>query len=275
MNFKSKGKSKEDIRIKLEQANATDIKHAMGLTKEKEALNAPIIPQQFKGQVLLADDMPEVQMFLRSILSDHGILPELVSNGREVLNKTQSKTYDLIFMDMQMPVLDGFETVKILRDKAYGGPIVALTANLTGNRVQDCIRVGCNDCLGKPFTRQALSLVLFQYLEKVIDENHSVHDSSFQDAASEFVSSFDKRIDELERTCDKSDFAGLAKMAHYLGGAAVFCYADVYLSLAELELASGNRQQACPLLIAELRKLHSVLQGDFAAQGDPEKKRGD
>jgi CheY-like chemotaxis protein len=72
------------------------------------------------------------------------------------LNLAQQHDYDLIYMDMQMPVMSGVDAVKALRDKNYAGPIVMLTANATLADRNLCKEVGSNDFLTKPVNRQQL-----------------------------------------------------------------------------------------------------------------------
>ncbi|WP_156501254.1 response regulator, partial [Alcanivorax sp. HI0044] len=72
--------------------------------------------------------------------------------------------YDLVVLDMQMPVMDGYETAQALRDRGYGGPLLALTANVLAVDRQRCLDAGCDAFLGKPVRMRELLAVCAQLL---------------------------------------------------------------------------------------------------------------
>ena len=76
----------------------------------------------------------------------------------------QGHPYDWILMDMQMPVVDGFEATRRLRGQGYDRPIIAMTAYATEDDRQECIRVGCNDHITKPIDWNRLAAILVAHL---------------------------------------------------------------------------------------------------------------
>ena len=119
------------------------------------------------GRVLLAEDAVDNQRLIARILTKGGWQVTVAENGQVAYDKalTAEQPFDLILMDVQMPVLDGHEATRRLRSAGYQGPIVALTANsIVGDR-EKCLEAGCDDYLPKPIDRQRLLEVAGRYLQ--------------------------------------------------------------------------------------------------------------
>jgi PAS domain S-box-containing protein len=111
--------------------------------------------------VLVADDGPDNQRLLKMILARAGARVELATDGRQAVDMALSRQraghgFDIILMDMQMPVLDGYEATRRLISQGVLAPIVALTAHNEQSMRGRCLEAGCADFLGKPFDRAAL-----------------------------------------------------------------------------------------------------------------------
>ena len=122
-------------------------------------VNVSSCPAQLAGvHVLLADDGPDNQRLISALLRASGAEVEVVENGALAVHRMQANSlgYDLVLMDMQMPVLDGYEATKKLRGLGYSGPIVALTAHAMSGDREKCLAVGCTDYASKPITRAQL-----------------------------------------------------------------------------------------------------------------------
>jgi signal transduction histidine kinase/ActR/RegA family two-component response regulator len=121
---------------------------------------------QFKGHVLLAEDYPPNQQMERKILEKLGLTVDIAENGEVVIEKLQTTHYDLIFMDCQMPEMDGFEATKHIRQNEHKthSIIVAMTANaLQGDR-EKCIEAGMDDYISKPIRVSEIKHILQKYL---------------------------------------------------------------------------------------------------------------
>ncbi|MFB9216326.1 ATP-binding protein [Vibrio sinaloensis] len=103
--------------------------------------------------VLVVEDMQVNQIVAEKMLSVLGISTEMANNGQECLERLKSKHFDIIFMDIQMPVMDGLETMKRIRSQhlAPNTAIIALTANTFDSDVKYYLQEGFDDVLGKPF----------------------------------------------------------------------------------------------------------------------------
>ncbi len=115
-------------------------------------------------RVLVAEDNPINQEVTMGMLADLGCSAECVSDGRQVLQALAREDFDLVLMDCQMPVMDGFEATRALRRLEADGtsriPVVALTANASAADRRACQEAGMDEFLSKPFQRQQLVAML-------------------------------------------------------------------------------------------------------------------
>jgi signal transduction histidine kinase/CheY-like chemotaxis protein len=116
---------------------------------------------RLQGRILLAEDSVDNQRLVCRILEREGAQVEVVGDGHQALMRAleehrNGEPYDLILMDLQMPVLDGFEATRSLRKAGYPGPIIALTANALAHDRAEALGGGCDDYLTKPIQRREL-----------------------------------------------------------------------------------------------------------------------
>jgi signal transduction histidine kinase/CheY-like chemotaxis protein len=129
------------------------------LVKPTEAgvQGAAALPEKFelKGRILLAEDGVSNQKVISTYLREAGCYVDIAPNGQQAIEKAMVNwrgglPYDLVLMDMLMPVLDGYQATAQLRQQGYTRPIVALTANALAGDRSKCLNVGCNDFMTKP-----------------------------------------------------------------------------------------------------------------------------
>jgi CheY-like chemotaxis protein len=117
--------------------------------------------------VLLVEDSPINQEVALSLLEGVGLQVEVAGNGVEAVERVLRGAYDLVLMDMQMPVMDGVEATRAIRRAGQRSvPIVAMTANAFGEDRQRCLDAGMNDHLSKPVDPAALYAKLIQWLPR-------------------------------------------------------------------------------------------------------------
>jgi len=134
-----------------------------------------IASPRFAGRILVAEDNPVNQEMALAVLQILGCQADVAANGQEAVAAVARTRYDLILMDCQMPVLDGFAaTAEIRRREQAEGrprlPVIALTANVIKGFREQCLAVGMDDYLSKPFTQKQLALVLEHWLPVVEGE---------------------------------------------------------------------------------------------------------
>ncbi len=113
------------------------------------------------GRVLLVEDGPDNQRLLSTFLRKAGADVVLAENGQEAVDRawaarSAGQPFDIILMDVQMPVMDGLTATRVLRQRGYTGVIIALTAHAMKGELEKCLAAGCNSYLSKPIARDTL-----------------------------------------------------------------------------------------------------------------------
>lgn len=144
-----------------------------------------------RGRILLAEDNPDNQTLISMQIRKTGAEVKVVENGQLAADAALAEHFDLILMDMQMPVMGGIEAIQKLRGNQYKAPIAMLTANALKEDIQESQEAGADDFLTKPIDQKSFYSVLAKYLSPV-DETQGHLDKS----ASEPIPELDD-IDDL------------------------------------------------------------------------------
>lgn len=142
---------------------------ASRMTASQTALAAAALADRLGARILLVEDNPVNQEVALDLLEAVGLAADVVANGQMALERAKAHAYDLILMDMQMPVMDGIEAtlaIRSLQDAATAAqtPIIAMTANVFAEDRQRCLAAGMSDHLGKPVTPERFYAVLQHWL---------------------------------------------------------------------------------------------------------------
>jgi PAS domain S-box-containing protein len=140
----------------------------------------PIKQPQLAGKILLVEDGPDNQRLIGFILRKAGAEVSLACNGVEAIERCLvaadresrdgsgepglARAYDVILMDMQMPVMDGYTATRVLRERGYAGPILALTAHAMDGERDKCLAAGCDGYLTKPIQRDQFFAELTKWM---------------------------------------------------------------------------------------------------------------
>jgi CheY-like chemotaxis protein len=141
----------------------------LGESEERSQEGIAIV-QRFEARVLLVEDNAVNSEICSAMLASLGCTVECAVNGADAVEMACAKRYDLVLMDCQMPVMDGFEATRTIRAREqvspmpHRMPIIALTANAMQGDRDRCLAAGMDDYLAKPFKRQQLEAALAQYV---------------------------------------------------------------------------------------------------------------
>ena len=120
-------------------------------------------------KILVVEDMELNQLLMKTLLDDFGFECEIASNGKIAIEKLETKKYDIILMDLQMPEMNGFEATEYIRNTLKSAiPIIALTADVTTVDLEKCKAVGMNDYISKPVDERLLYSKLIGIVKKPI-----------------------------------------------------------------------------------------------------------
>jgi len=132
--------------------------------------------KKYNGNILIAEDNETNQMLISVMLQERELTFKIVNNGQEAVDEALSNNnYDLIFMDINMPILDGVSATRILRKEGYTNPIVSLSANVIESDIISFKEAGVDDSLHKPIVPVELDKILLHYTElkeEQIEQNY-------------------------------------------------------------------------------------------------------
>jgi signal transduction histidine kinase/CheY-like chemotaxis protein len=139
---------------------AVRIPAAEGVPAPRHVHAAPVERLPLAGRVLVAEDVEHLRSLIEIYMRELGLECRTVPNGFEAVEEALGGDFDVLLLDMEMPVMDGFEAARVLRERGYQKPIVALTAYYQGAETERALREGCTEVLGKPVTLPRLREVL-------------------------------------------------------------------------------------------------------------------
>ena len=246
-------------------------------------------PDQCKlsaAKILLVEDNPINQKVVINQLQLLGLEADCVNNGREALDKLEKECYKIMLMDCQMPVLDGYEATRLLREiegDERHTVVIGLTANAMKGDREKCLAAGMDDYLSKPVSMSDLSVVISRWLlseakEPISDSDSPVDgnadspvdrdrldeitggDEEFKlELLQEFVEDAQTDLEQLQTALLAKDAGAIASMAHKLkGGAATIAVRFIPEVAGQLETqAKANKLQDAGALIAQLEQILS------------------
>ena len=208
--------SKFSFNLKFEIIDEKSISKAVDITVNSD--EKPI----FNGEVLVCEDNNLNQMVISDHLSKIGLKSVIAVNGRIAVDLVKNRTeknnpFDLIFMDIHMPEMDGLEAAKKIIEMGVKTPIIALTANIMTNDREAYLESGMQDCLPKPFVANELWSCLLKYLKPVsMSSVKKISDYTEEDQQIELITIFVKSNQTTIKEIKDAINAGNIKLAHRL-----------------------------------------------------------
>jgi signal transduction histidine kinase/CheY-like chemotaxis protein/HPt (histidine-containing phosphotransfer) domain-containing protein len=202
-----------------------------------------------QGKVLLAEDTPDNQMLISMYVRRTGAEVTVVENGKLACDKAMSEHFDLILMDMQMPVMDGIQATQRLRDAGYDKPIVALTANALQQDKERCVQAGADDYLTKPLDLTRFHAVMKRYLQPGnSDAQPSEHiaqrqgeEKEYQKLVNRFVARLPELAAKIKQSLAEENWAELRSTVHQLKGmGASFGFDEISQAAEQLQMDLDN-----------------------------------
>ena len=197
------------------------------------------LPKLRKARVLLAEDGAINRRLICVMLRKYRIDIETAENGQQAVDLVPNGNFELILMDMQMPIKDGYTATRELRQAGNTLPIIALTAHAMVGDEKKCIDAGCTSYLSKPINEESLVRELARFIGAVNNEQNRPNESAassshpqpirsclpyddpdYREIIDDFTSEVDKRVQQMKVLAGTSQFEQLRLEAHWLKGTA-------------------------------------------------------
>ena len=239
----------------------------------KEVLKKSTNVEQFDGKILVAEDNPNNQKLIQILLEKLGLQVVIVANGEESIDKYKQEKFDLILMDINMPIMDGLNATKEIRNienEYYKIPIVALTANSIAGDKEKYLNQGMDDYLSKPIEFDKLVNILKKYLlsnesqkielQKITSSNISEKLLIPKEISEMLIKNFKNKIlkdmEELNLLIINQDDAALKQKAYDIKNSCLNMDLTMAIEILErIEKSSLNKEE----LISEFNNLNKII----------------
>jgi len=168
-------------------------------------------------RVLIVDDDPFVIRLAKVLLTKLNAEVTCATNGQEAIDTALSGTFDVIMMDIEMPVKDGLDATRELRSKGYCGKIVAATARTQPADRRACLDAGCDDFLPKPYQQETLARLLESVNQEPVFSTLA-DDPTMTDVVNDFIGELPTRIRKLAEAAQNDNVEALELIARQLKG---------------------------------------------------------
>jgi signal transduction histidine kinase/FixJ family two-component response regulator len=190
------------------------------------AVEATSAPAKLAGRVLLADDNADLRELVQVQLADLGFSCKAVGDGIEAIDAALAEPFNVVLLDMDMPFMDGYETVRVLRERGYTGAVVGFTAHQAGTPLERALIEGCDDVVSKPVSLDRLRELLAPYASGAPRPRRAQGaeaipvqvDGRLRNLVARFLANCTRDLAQLRAALEGGDLAAARKIGHSLGG---------------------------------------------------------
>jgi signal transduction histidine kinase/HPt (histidine-containing phosphotransfer) domain-containing protein len=216
------------------------------------------------GRVLLAEDHHDNRALFSQLLRRMGLEVTAVENGELAVQQSMMEDFDLIFLDIQMPVMDGISAMKIITTTAMDVPVVALTANAMTTEIDKYLAEGFTAHVSKPIDRRIFINLVQKYVDGEASEDFDLGEEEMAQLRSQFVSGLGTSIAEITAQTEKHDWLHIGMHAHAIKGSApMYGFAELGDIADKLEIAVNNddADNILPLAESLIAQMHDIVAG--------------
>ena len=232
------------------------------------------VQAKLSGRVLLADDNEDLRELVKIQLSELGFASTAVGDGLQAIEAALAESYTAVLLDMDMPFMDGYETVRVLRERGYTGPVIAFTAHQAGSPVERALIEGCDDVISKPVSLERLREALAPLAEgapkagpKIAGADAIVVplDMRLRSLVPKFLSNCGRDLARLRAALAGGDLAAARIIGHSLRGVGgSYGFGEITRIGGAIEESSMRGDAASVSgLVAQLEDYLSRVQPDF------------
>lgn len=263
------------------------------------------LPSIAGARVLVVEDGDTNRKLLGLVLEKAGAKVETAENGQLGVEIAMKQPFDLILMDMQMPVMDGYSATTMLRQNGIAVPIIALTAHAMKGDQEKCAAAGCSGYITKPIDADQLICMMAEFLAdygvktshetlaacpasaesafrskqtttifkkftsgKSLFSTLPTEDSDFREIVEEFIERLREQLSAMQRAVESQDLVELARLAHWLKGAGGTAGFPAFTKPAK-HLESAIRDEQCDAIESTLAEIMLLAQRLTAAPPKP------
>ncbi len=243
--------------------------------------------RRLKVRILLVEDNPTNQQVALGILGKMGFTADAVGDGKEAIRALETVAYDLVFMDVQMPVMDGFEATAAIRSSRTAAinprvPIIAMTAHAMKGDRERCLKAGMDDYIPKPIVPKSLAAVLDKWLGQVQKQAVELREPAgspifdrqafadrlmgdlelIKEITVGFLKDMPGQMHRLEKYIEKGDGKAAGGQAHSIKGAAANVGGMAFSAAAQAieQAAKAGDLKKVSELLPELERQFQFLQ---------------